>query len=113
MAQKVVVQIEDDLTGGPADETVSFGFDGRDYEIDLSAKNSAAMRQKLEPFVSAARRSSHSPRQRRTSGSRAGSREESAEIRAWAAANGHDVSSRGRIAANVVAAYQAANGKAR
>jgi Lsr2 len=38
MAQKVTVALEDDLDGGPADETVRFGFDGADYEIDLSAK---------------------------------------------------------------------------
>lgn len=27
MAQKVTVALEDDLDGGPADETVRFGFD--------------------------------------------------------------------------------------
>jgi hypothetical protein len=34
MAQKVTVALEDDLTGGPADETVRFAFEGTDYEID-------------------------------------------------------------------------------
>jgi len=42
MAQKVTVAPEDDLTGGPADETVRFTFEGTAYEIDLSAKNAAA-----------------------------------------------------------------------
>ena len=37
--QRVDVRLEDDLTGGPADETVEFGIDGRAYEIDLSARH--------------------------------------------------------------------------
>ena len=44
MAQKVTVELEDDLDGGPADETVRFGVDGSEYEIDLSTKNAAAFR---------------------------------------------------------------------
>jgi len=38
MAQKVTVSLEDDLTGGPAKQTVRFAFDGTDYEIDLNKK---------------------------------------------------------------------------
>ena len=38
MAQRVTVALEDDLDGGPADETVRFAFGGSDYEIDLSKK---------------------------------------------------------------------------
>ena len=34
MAQKVTVALEDDLTGGPADQTVRFAFEGTEYEID-------------------------------------------------------------------------------
>jgi len=44
MAQKVTVALEDDLTGGPADGTVRFAVDATGYEIDLSAKNAAALR---------------------------------------------------------------------
>ena len=47
MAQKVTVVLEDDLTGGPAEQTVRFAFDGTDYEIDLNAKNAAALRKQL------------------------------------------------------------------
>ena len=45
--QRLDVQLEDDLTGGPADETVVFGVDGRDYQIDLNAKGAAAFRKRL------------------------------------------------------------------
>jgi hypothetical protein len=51
MAQKVTVALEDDLDGGPADETVRFEFDGTEYEIDLSAKNARAFRTTLAPFL--------------------------------------------------------------
>jgi nucleoid-associated protein Lsr2 len=40
--QKVEVQLEDDLTGGPADETVMFGVDGRDYQVSLNAEHAAS-----------------------------------------------------------------------
>ncbi|MBN9328662.1 MAG: Lsr2 family protein, partial [Cellulomonas sp.] len=36
MAQKVQVILVDDLDGGTADETVTFGLDGVSYEIDLT-----------------------------------------------------------------------------
>jgi len=39
MAQKITVTLEDDLDGGPADQTVRFGLDGAEYEIDFSARN--------------------------------------------------------------------------
>jgi len=42
MAQKVTVALEDDLTGGPAQQTVRLAVDGTDYETGLSAKNAAA-----------------------------------------------------------------------
>ena len=51
MAQKVTVALEDDLTGGPADQTVRFAFDGTEYEIDLNAKNAAASSKLLAPYV--------------------------------------------------------------
>jgi hypothetical protein len=37
MTLKVTVELEDDLTGGPADETVRFAVDGHGYEINLLA----------------------------------------------------------------------------
>ncbi|WP_019873789.1 histone-like nucleoid-structuring protein Lsr2 [Sporichthya polymorpha] len=56
MARKKVKALEDDLTGGPADETVRFSLDGIDYEIDLSAKNAERLRSDLDMYVAAARR---------------------------------------------------------
>jgi len=42
MAQKITVALEYDLDGGPADQTVRFGLDGAEYEIDLSTSNATA-----------------------------------------------------------------------
>ena len=64
MAQKVHITLEDDLDGGEATETVSFGLDGRTYEIDLNDKNAAALRDALARYVAAARRSGGRSRHR-------------------------------------------------
>ena len=56
MAQKVTVALEDDLTGGPAEETVRFAFAGTAYDFDLNAKNAAAFRTQLAPFIEHARK---------------------------------------------------------
>jgi hypothetical protein len=52
MAQKVSVVLEDDLTGGPAEQTIRFAFDGTGYEIDLNAKNAAKFSKQLAPTLS-------------------------------------------------------------
>ena len=56
MASKITVALEDDLEGGPADETVRFGVGGTQYEIDLNKKNARAFRKQPAPFVEHARR---------------------------------------------------------
>jgi hypothetical protein len=54
--QKVQIVLLDDMTGTEADETVTFGLDGNQFEIDLTAKNAAALRKALTPYVEAARK---------------------------------------------------------
>ena len=49
MAQRVTVELEDDLDGGPADETLRFGLDGSEYEIDLSKRNASTFRRQMAP----------------------------------------------------------------
>jgi Lsr2 len=108
MAQKITVALEDDLDGGPADETVRFGIGGTEYEIDLSKRNAATFRRKLAPFVEHARKAGRGARRR--PGRTASSRERSADIRAWAKDQGIAVSERGRIPASVVEQYEATTG---
>jgi hypothetical protein len=106
MAQKVTVTLEDDLSGGPAKETVRFAFEGTGYEIDLNAKNAAAFRKQLRPYLEHARRAGRAPGRR--AGRTAASRQRSGDIRAWAKEHGLAVSERGRIPASVMEQYQTA-----
>lgn len=119
MAQRTIVQLTDDLDGKPIaegrGETVRFALDRQDYEIDLGEKNAKAMRDTLGKYVSAARRVS--------AGSRAGGRSRGSSgrsvpasrdydpkaVRAWAESQGIEVSQRGRVPADLIAKFQAAN----
>ncbi|MGW4484445.1 Lsr2 dimerization domain-containing protein [Amycolatopsis sp. NPDC004368] len=56
MAKNTAVHVVDDLTGEAAAETLGFGVDGIDYEIDLSARNAAALREIFAPYVRHGRR---------------------------------------------------------
>jgi hypothetical protein len=119
MAQQVNVKFVDDLDGSDAAGTVSFGLDGRAYEIDLSDDNAARLRDSLAAFIAAARKSGaasatggrRTPKMTATSGPRPQplDREQTAAIRAWARQNGHQISDRGRIPKTVVDAFQAAH----
>ena len=109
MAKQTVVTelLVDDLDGSTADRTIYFSWDGTSYEIELSKKNASAFEKAVKPYVDSARRT-RSGRVRRGGSSRGGKRDLSA-IRDWASKNGFDVSARGRIAASVIDAYEAAN----
>ncbi|HEV7183461.1 MAG TPA: Lsr2 family protein [Leifsonia sp.] len=112
MAQKVIYQLVDDLDQSPLDdgagESVIFGLDGVEYEIDLSSAHAAELRAALSAYVTAGR-----PRARRSAGSTprrsAPVKRDLESVRAWANANGFKVSTRGRIPAAVSEAYHAAN----
>ena len=105
MAQKTFVSLEDDLDGGPADETVRFGLDGSEYEIDLNQRNATRFRKQISPFVSHARAVRRAVRRPvRT----VASRRRSHAIRIWATEQGIDLSERGRIPSGVVEQYELA-----
>lgn len=112
MAQKVTTHLVDDLTGDTIEEggkTIQFSFDGNHYEIDLSDNNADALREAFSDYVAAARKVT-SRTGRVSAGSKPRSNpDELAKIREWAAANGHEVSSRGRISQSVRDAYDAAH----
>jgi hypothetical protein len=114
VAQKVQVLLVDDLDGGEAAETVSFGLDGTSYEIDLSKTNADALRDALAKFVGAARKTGRTAARAsgggrsRSSGSAAIDRDQAAAIRAWAKKQGLKVSDRGRIPASIIEQYNAA-----
>jgi Lsr2 len=117
MAQKVQVLLVDDIDGATADETVTFSLDGASYEIDLTADHAAELRESLARWVGHARKVGSGARGtgrqsrgggsgRRSGGSSGG---DATAIREWARDKGYEVSERGRISADVRAAYEAAH----
>lgn len=114
MAKKTITQLIDDIDGSTAEETISFGIDGANYEIDLNAKNAGKLRDALATYIGHAtplRRTRVAASTGRSSGGSTparADREQMQAIREWGRANGHEVSDRGRIPAALLEAYNSA-----
>ncbi|MCX8557985.1 hypothetical protein EB75_04050 [Mycobacterium sp. ST-F2] len=131
MAERIVVQLVDDITGAEitddSGERINFSVRGVDYQIDLSAANVAKFEKALAPYLDAATRvggrrartqkaaeptsrpaKSTSRGRGRKAAKGASSKEQLAAIREWAQENGYDVAARGRIKSDIVEAYHAA-----
>jgi len=115
MAQHTVTTLIDDIDGSEATETVTFGFEGSAYEIDLSEAHAEDLREVLSPYVAAARRAGSSTgggrgNRVRAARPRSAGDVDAKTVRDWAQANGVEVSARGRINGNVLERYKAAHG---
>ena len=109
MAQKVRVLLVDDLDAASvAAETVRFGLDGVEYEIDLSRAHADRLRDGLESFVAAARRTDGRILRGGNRATASGNRDQNQAIRQWAARNGYVLAERGRIPAYVIGEFEAA-----
>lgn len=102
MARRIIESVLDDIDGTEDAETVTFAFDGKQYEIDLADKNRKKLEDALAPFINAGRKSGSS----RSSSGSARAKSDTAAIRAWATENGIDLPSRGRIPASVLQQYK-------
>lgn len=113
MAQRTIVTTFDDLDGSEGAETLTFGLDGRTYEIDLTPENEDELRGFLERYIKAGRRQKQQGTATRTRSTSGTSRTEvgpSTEVvRKWAQSNGYEVKERGRIPASIREAYDKAN----
>jgi sugar phosphate isomerase/epimerase len=113
MAQRVHVEMVDDLDGSEANQTVPFALDGVSFEIDLSEENASALRDELARYVAAARRIGGRKVRLATGQSLSGSsgsstdRERNRQIREWAQANGYEVAERGRLSSEIIAGFEA------
>lgn len=110
MAQKIQTFLLDDFDGSEAEGTVRFGLDGTQYEIDLNTVRAKELRTVLARYIEAGRRvtvtrAGHNGRKAPANGI------SNADVRAWAKANGLEISERGRIPATVLAQHQAAADK--
>lgn len=113
MAQKLIVELVDDLDGSASGDvsTVTFALDGAHYEIDLNEVNAERLRDGLADFVEAARKTGGRVKRATLATSptlRPADRERTQAIREWARRNGHDIADRGRIPANVRSAFEEA-----
>lgn len=108
MASTTITQLTDDLDGTPIfDEggTVTFAYEGVTFEIDLTAANRRALEADLSRYMRVARVAVEPARpvsRRQAAAARS-------RIRAWARDNGYTVSDRGRLSAQVLAAFDAAH----
>jgi hypothetical protein len=111
MAQRIVVQLVDDLDGTSLTDgggsTVSFALDGTAYEIDLSQANAQRLRDALAEFIAAGRKVGGRSTAKRGGGSRSSSSIDAAVVREWARTQGLQVSERGRVSADIIEAYNA------
>lgn len=113
MARKTITQITDDIDGSSNAEEVTFSLMGVDYTIDLSKKNRAALEKALKPYMDAGsrvrRRTRSTSSPKRSATSKSASSLDLRAVRTWASANGHEVSTRGRVPQSVLEAYQEAH----
>jgi hypothetical protein len=115
MAQKVTVELVDDLDGTASEDisTVTFALDGVSYEIDLHHDNAGRLRNTLADFVTAGRRTGGRVKRAASvphPGARATpDREQTRAVREWARQNGFEMSDRGRISATVLEAFETAH----
>lgn len=111
MAQKIV--LIDDIYGSTIDDNnggfFRFSLDGIDYVIDLTNDNYAKLQDTLEPYLTNGKRLRNGTTAPATRGGKKRSPKKLGEIREWAAASGHEVSTRGRICGDIMAAYEAAH----
>jgi trehalose/maltose hydrolase-like predicted phosphorylase len=109
VAQKYVVQLIDDLDQEPieegAGESVFFALDGVNYAIDLSSAHADALRSTLSRYVEAGRKAQTGARSKAYSAATRAGKIDLKEVRAWASQHGYKVSSRGRIPADIQAAF--------
>ncbi|ORL96442.1 Lsr2 family protein [Prescottella equi] len=111
MAQKVIVELIDDLDGEPIDaggETISFAVNGVEYTIDLNDKNAIEFHRKMDYYIRHASKvgGRQKPRAAATPSTDGASTQ---EIREWASRNGFAVSTRGRISREIAEAFAAAH----
>jgi Lsr2 len=117
MAQKVQIILLSDLalaedpeSQAPAHVTRRFSVDGADFEMDLSGAESEAFDRALAPYREAARLVSRGRGPRGRSARPARAPVDTVRVREWARENDIEVKDRGRVPADVVARYEAAQG---
>nr|WP_271213600.1 Lsr2 family protein [Rhodococcus wratislaviensis]GLK40779.1 Lsr2 family protein [Rhodococcus wratislaviensis] len=115
MARKVVVELVDDIDGtvfGEDGESISYAVDGVEYVIDLKDEHAKELRETFEYYIAYSTRVGGRKHRSDRSATPVAARRSSGEtkkIRAWALEQGHELSSRGRIPAEIEQAFHDAH----
>lgn len=110
MAKQTHEVFIDDIDGTEGAQTVHFGFDGQDYEIEINQAHLDQLTEALAPFIEHGRKvrragTGRTTQPKNTPSARAGA----TAVRQWAAEEGLEVNPRGRIPGEVLAAYDKAH----
>lgn len=109
MASRKIVEYTSDLSGEvirqEGSPTVTFGLDGTEYEMDLTADEQNRLRELLSPYVASGTKSTRTGKRYTRTTVAANSQ----TVRAWAQSHGHRVPDKGRVPADIRALYDAAH----
>ena len=108
MAQRVQIELVDDITGETAQETMHFSVDGTDYEIDLTTENAGKLRSCLSDYIAKGRKVSARRGQGARQSAPASRGGQTSLVRQWAQENGYKPNARGRLNQAIVDAYNQA-----
>lgn len=107
MAQKILVELLDDIDGSPAVETFQFTHNGVEYAADFNQEHFDKYTEMFEYLTSIAR--VVKGKKRAPYGSKKGTGPvvgKTQEMREWLRAAGHDVKDRGRVPAQLVKLWE-------
>lgn len=103
MANRVIIQLVDDISGQSGATTTRFGLDGARYEIDLV--DDGPLRDTLAPYIAKGRPVANGKPGNHTGRAGLKRRHDLHLIRRWAYTNGIRLPARGRISAATIRAY--------
>lgn len=114
MAQRVQTVLISDLSGDEVEagrEAVSFGYQGVNYVIDLTAKEAEGFDKAIAMYVAHARKAGRSPRRGSSSGGSVSpaNKDRISNLKRWASEQGIDYPKRGRLPKSLTDAYDAAH----
>ena len=110
MAKKVKTILIDDIDGSDAAETITFGLDNVNYEIDLNEAHAKELRDSLARWIKSGRKVSGRRRRGAAQAVNSEARELNRRVRAWADEKGIPVNDRGRVPQKLIDQYRAATG---
>jgi hypothetical protein len=113
MARKVTLvddYIDDGATVADAG-TITFGLEGKNYEIDLSKASATKLRGQFAPWINKARPVGGKRKPPAPATASRLSPDELQARREWAKANGYTVADKGRIAREILDAFENAHKK--